>query len=314
MLRNSCQGPAAHEIASTGAKFSFLNDSICLVHRCGIGITSSSMDDMNYSQAWLMHHKYREHAFKPWSPVLGSFSNHWEILRLQTIQVFWKATRQHRISPITVHLSVWIYNKLLHNYYTTSHHHLGDGGMTKDVFAGISAVAFRTALKFEERPDALWSIRKIWEVLPLFDSWQIDRSDQYLMKMESEALRILDDCFDVPLALQFFDSYILIGGWPEDLVAQYTNLGHYLIALSTFTGGDVHPLVNVSPSKLAAATVVLSVKIVNGDSRRSYEFFPERFAAVSQCTLKELQPSIKGMSAMLRKKPNEVTQSIGGFC
>eukprot|EP01053_Blabericola_migrator_P007289 Blabericola_migrator_1__7288@NODE_3705_length_1565_cov_658_195594_g2298_i0_p1_GENE_NODE_3705_length_1565_cov_658_195594_g2298_i0NODE_3705_length_1565_cov_658_195594_g2298_i0_p1_ORF_typecomplete_len339_score44_88Cyclin_C/PF02984_19/3_6e02Cyclin_C/PF02984_19/3_2e07Cyclin_N/PF00134_23/0_0052Cyclin_N/PF00134_23/2e02_NODE_3705_length_1565_cov_658_195594_g2298_i01931209 len=281
-------------------KFQFLNDQVCRLH--GHFYTGNSLDDLNYSIAWFTHYRRREHSFKPWNFTLGSSSVLWEKSRLRAIRDYWAAAKTYRISPVTIHLAIWILNKLLHSQAKK-----GLAKLSNSVFAATVAVAFRTALKFEERPEALWGIRRIWEVLPIFDTWDIDRTDQYLMKIETDALKAVDDCFDVPLAVQFFDKYIGIGGWPTELTKEYTELGHFLIALSTFTSGENHPLTNVSPSKLAAGAVVLAVKIVNGDSRKSYQFFPDRLAAFCQCTMKDLQPIIKGLSMMLRKKPEEAS-------
>lgn len=278
--------------------YAFLNDEVC--HLSAGNSLPRGQDDINYSQAWFTHYKRREHLFKPWSPTLGSINCPWESLRVQAINNLWRTAKNNRISPITIHLGIWLMNKLLYSAVERN-------AINRELFATTVAVAFRTALKFEERPEALWSIRRIWEVLPMFDSWSFDRSDQHLMKIESDALRSLNDCLDAPLSVQFFDKFVAVGGWPAELSKEYVSLGHFLLALATFTNGDQHPLINVSPSKLAAAAVVLSVKIVNGDSRRSYEFYPERFAAFCQMTMKELQPAIKGLSSMLRKKPEEAS-------
>ncbi|EZG44371.1 carboxy-terminal domain cyclin [Gregarina niphandrodes] len=265
---------------------------------CGIAanVVYQSLDEINYSLAWFTHHRRRESMFYPWYPTLSG--NSWEKLRLQAISNFWRTVVTNRISPITVHLAVWIVNKL---FYIRRRYL-----MTREWFAGIVAVGLRIALKFEERPDSLWGIRKIWDVLPLFDDWHLDKRDLFLLRVETEALRLLDDLLDVPLAVQFFDKYASVGGWPPEMVKEYTSLGHFILALSSFASGDKHPLCNIPPSELAAAAVVLSVKIVNGDSRiPSYEFFPERFAAFTQCTMKQLQPAVRGLSSLLRRKPEE---------
>lgn len=279
-------------------KFSFLNDQICHLNAAR---KTSSRDDLNYSQAWFSHYRRREHHFKPWNPTLGPMTVEWEWLRIRAIQSYWRATKNFRINPITIHLAVYLLNRLLFALRRKDE----NAQFSRDRFAAIVAVAFRTALKFEERPEALWSIRKIWEVLPMFDSWTIDRTEATLMKIETEVLKATDDCLDVPLAVQFFDKFVQVGGWPEDLIKEYTALGHFLLALSTFASGEAHPLSNIAPSKLAAATVVLSVKIVNNDSRRGYEFFPKRLEAFTQSSLKDLQAPIKGLSAMLRRRPDE---------
>lgn len=280
-------------------RFSFLNDQ--QPNSEILNDTSyRGADDDNYSQAWFTHYKRREHLFKPWSQSLGPLGSKWESLRLQAINNYWRTVGSNRVSPVSVHLSVWFLNKLLWCLQSRFMSQNGDKW-----FAGIVAVALRTALKFEERPETLWGIRRIWDVLPMLESWNIDRSDHFLILVEAEALRLVDDCLDAPLSVQFFDKYVAVGGWPAEMTKDYTALGHFLLALATFSGGDSHPLMNVSPSKLAAAAVVLSVKIVNGDSRRSYEFFPDRFAAFCQVSMKELQPAIKGLSGMLRRKPAE---------
>lgn len=283
--------------------FDFLNDDVTSIvaHQqalCG------NRDDLHYSQAWYVHYKRREPLFKPWNPTVTAAGLAWEQLRLLAINNMWKAVKNYRISPITVHVGVWLMNRLLVAQLKKN------PSFNKDTFACTVAVAFRTALKFEERPEALWGIRKIWEVLPMFDTWNIDRSEKTLMRIESEGLRLLDDCVDVPLSTQFFDKFIAVGGWPTDVAAQYTALGHFLLALSTFASGDQNPVCGTPPSKLAAAAVVLAVKIVNGDSRRSYEFFPPRLAAFCGLSFRELQPVIKGFSNMLRHKPEDVSCPI----
>lgn len=282
------------------ANYSFLNDHVSRLQ--GTEVCSESCDDANYSQAWYIHHRQREKSFWPWNPSLGPAASTWESLRLEAVHNLWRSARGHRISPVTIHLSIWLMNHLLYSFTQMD----SPKCMNRDLFAGTVAVSFRTALKFEERPEALWSIRRLWEVLPMFDHWTINRSDQFLLQVEASALRVLNDCLDVPVSVQYFDKYIAVGGWPQELWKDYTSLGHFLLALATFAGGSDHPLMNISPSKLAAAAVVLSVKVVNGDSRRSYEFFPDRFAAFTQLTMRELQPAIRGLSAMLRKKPEGV--------
>jgi len=279
-------------------RFSFLNDQVCALGGDVRDPSRNGVDDENYSQAWFTHYKRREHLFKPWNMALGATGSKWEALRLQVIHNFWKAVKSHRISPITIHLAVWLLNRLLNEFYPKN-----SKSSARDWFSGTAAVALRIALKFEERPETLWGIRRIWEILPVFENWNIDRSDQYLLKLEAESLRALNDCLDVPLSVQFFDKFIAVGGWPSEMIREYTSLGHFLLALSTFATGDGNQLQHMSPSKLAAATVVLSVKIVNGDSKRTYEFFPERFEAFSQMSMKDLQPAIKGLSQLLRKKP-----------
>lgn len=270
-----------------------LNDKSCGL---AANVVHHSIDDLNYSLAWFMHHRRREELFSPWNQALASPT--WEKFRLSAIGNFWRASYTNRINPVTVHLAVWVVNKLFYLRRRTL--------MTKDWFAGIVAVGFRIALKFEERPDSLWGIKRIWDVLPIFDDWEIDRREQFLRKIEAESLRLLNDLIDVPLATQFFDKYLSVGGWPVELVKEYTSLGHFILALSTFSTGEKCSVINVPPSELAAAAVVLSVKIVNGASTvPSYEFFPERFAAFCQCSMKQLQPAVRGLSGLLRRKPEQ---------
>lgn len=142
-----------------------------------------------------------------------------------------------------------------------------------------------------------------------------------------EALRILEDSMDVPLAPMFLALYIAAGGWPQELVSEYHELGLYLLSLATFASTKDTLLRNVVPSKLAAAALVLAVKIINGDRGSEvgilrhlshcrstsntgcicrYEFFPSRLEIYSSLTMDELQPIIRGLSSLLRSRPSEV--------
>lgn len=148
---------------------------------------------------------------------------------------------------------------------------------------------------------------------------------------------------DVPLGPMFLALYINAAGWPEDVAKDYHELSLYLLALTTFSSTKDHFLRHVMPSRLAAAALVLAVKIINGDracargmlhhlpgcaypsallaqnqqeSKEAeaasfycccrYEFYPERLKLYTGFAFEELTPVVKGLSALLRSKPTEV--------
>lgn len=164
-----------------------------------------------------------------------------------------------------------------------------------------------------------------------------------VVQSESDALRLLDDSMDVPLAPMFLALYVTAAGWPRELIPEYHELGLYLVSLATFASIKDTLLRNVVPSKLAAAALALAVKIVNGDRGSGvgivkhlpgcrlatnfdneepntaggcicrYEFWPSRLEVYSGLTFEELKPVVRGLSALLRSRSQEVRNWTNSF-
>jgi len=162
------------------------------------------------------------------------------------------------------------------------------------------------AIKFNERLEVMWELPKSpWEILDFFDGWPIDKSAESLLEAECSSLAVLGSSVDSTSALKVFDRFLVIGEWPEEVVSEYVELGHYLLALSQFGTGVGHIRESIDPSKLAAAVLALTVKITNlaRDECCQYDYFPARLERYSGYTFKDLQPVVRRVSSLLRSKP-----------
>eukprot|EP00914_Ancora_sagittata_P000102 GHVO01000509.1.p1 GENE.GHVO01000509.1~~GHVO01000509.1.p1 ORF type:complete len:353 (+),score=22.54 GHVO01000509.1:207-1265(+) len=249
-----------------------------------------------YGHGWYSHHRETEKVLN-WNNCYGENDCQLERAHLDVIRSYYDIAGKHKFSMSTVQLAIGNYHRLLTNWQSES--------WTATSWALTAVSAMRLALKFEEQPESLWDFPNIWKVFQNFQNWDIDRSESTLIKAECSCLRVLKDCIDLPLPCYFFDRFLIVGGWPTDMVPTYASLGYYILHLANFTSGEGHLLQNRAPSMLAAASVVLSIKIVNADSHRTFEFYPKRLEVYAGYSLQELQPVVRGLSQLLRSKPKE---------
>lgn len=257
---------------------------------------SCRIDEKNYASCWYYYNVQRERSMKPL--VMFFWNTGWELLRVKSIASYWRSTISHRISPITVHIAVGIVNRVLSEKRVTL--------LTRNWFALVIVSALRIAVKFEERPDTLWYISQMWQLFPLFEAWDIDRDEKNLKVVENELLSILNNRMDIPLAIQYFDHYIKIGGWPADIAEEYTNLGHYLLAMFTFSSTSKQGCLNFPPSMIGMAALVLTIKIINANKTvKRYEILPLKLQNYTGFNIKSLQPATRVLSCLLRNKPHD---------
>lgn len=302
------------------------NDRQLLLTR--LAATSLRYDSASYGQDWVLHHRIREEKFQPWQMALAGKC---ERVRLATIECYWGSMKTQNTTPATIFIAISNLGRLLNCW---SQQDLEQPCGAK--WALTSLVAFRLAFKTEERPESFWEISNFWNLFPIFSEWAIDRSEHNVNSVETQALKVLDDCLDVPLASMFLSQYLAAGGWPAALTPEFHELGLYLIALATFSSVGDNLLRNVVPSKLAAAALALSVKIINGDRCSGqgivkhlstcplacpirshghpnptsectcrYEFWPLRLQTYANYSFDELKPVIRGLSILLRSRPAE---------
>eukprot|EP00917_Polyrhabdina_sp_WS-2016_P032507 GHVP01069321.1.p1 GENE.GHVP01069321.1~~GHVP01069321.1.p1 ORF type:complete len:333 (-),score=50.82 GHVP01069321.1:221-1219(-) len=217
--------------------------------------------------------------------------------RTKIIGTYYEVARNHKLSHYTLELACEIFDRVVVSK---------GNNWTEAAWILMAVASFRLALKFEEQPETVWDFPNLWAAFGMFQNVKVEKSVQKLQETEYEILRILDNDLGFPLASQFFVRYLDVGEWPEDNSKKYAELGLYLVALSNFSEGCIP---DCSPSMLAAASLALSIKIVNAfDPDRTYEFFPERLSAYSGMTLQQIQPAIKGLSSLLKTQPSEVIQ------
>lgn len=289
--------------------------------------TSLRYDVASYGPDWVLHHRSREELFQPWQMALDGRI---EKQRLAVIETYWESMKIRGTTPATIFIAINNFSRLLNGWDKAEFEN-----PSSEKWALTVLVAYRLAFKTEERPEVLWEVNNFWNVFPIFSDWVIDRSELNVNKVEMEALRLLEDSMDIPLAPMFLALYVSAAGWPHPLIPEYHELGLYLLSLATFASAKDALLRRVVPSKLAAAALVLAVKIVNGDrgsgvgivrhlseckmstpnrtARKKvkedcicrYEFFPSRLQAYSGLTMEDLSPIIRGLSFLLRSRPPE---------
>jgi len=156
---------------------------------------------------------------------------------------------------------------------------------------------FPVACRFRLDPAYIWTASKFCEGL------SVDRSIATLNAAENDSLETLQYPLNPPVAPDFLDRYLIVGGWKE-YVAEYRELALYILGLSLFSYGDSNSLRELPCSKAAAAALVLAVKIINTDEDYTdYEYWPERLALYSGYQLADLRQGIIGLSKLMRNKP-----------
>ncbi|EZG77891.1 carboxy-terminal domain cyclin [Gregarina niphandrodes] len=214
----------------------------------------------------------------------------------------------HKLHEKTVHLTCLNINRLLYNRLVDHEPSSRDARvLTHDLFACIVITSLRNAIKNDESfekselfridPDHVWrSTKYLVQVVQ-------DRSVARINQIEAECLSVLDVPSNPPLAPEFIDRYLGVGGWPE-YTQQYRELSSYLVGLAVFANTYSTPLRGVPNSKLAAAALVLAIKVINTDfNNTKYEFWPQRLAHYTRLTMDDLKPVIRGLANLLRNKP-----------
>eukprot|EP01057_Protomagalhaensia_wolfi_P000352 Protomagalhaensia_wolfi_Nauph_80__351@NODE_1196_length_1664_cov_197_894769_g918_i0_p1_GENE_NODE_1196_length_1664_cov_197_894769_g918_i0NODE_1196_length_1664_cov_197_894769_g918_i0_p1_ORF_typecomplete_len450_score48_27Cyclin_C/PF02984_19/2_2e10Cyclin_N/PF00134_23/0_42Cyclin_N/PF00134_23/71_NODE_1196_length_1664_cov_197_894769_g918_i01601509 len=230
-----------------------------------------------------------------------------EAFRQMAIQSVFNYAASNSLHENTIHLTVLNINRLIHAKVAST-----DGKvLTHEMFACTVLAALRAAIKADEYFEKVDKIRldplHIWRASGFINYANFasaDYNSQRLNAVESECLALLQDPANPPLAPEFMDRYLAVGGWPEHRAA-YQELGSFLLGVALFVGGEDNPLRGIPSSKLAAAALVLAIKIINTDQSpaNKYEFWPSRLSRYTGYSLEDLKPGIRGLAHLLRHKP-----------
>eukprot|EP01054_Gregarina_sp_Poly1_P010898 Gregarina_sp_Poly_1__10897@NODE_84_length_15393_cov_100_561529_g72_i0_p3_GENE_NODE_84_length_15393_cov_100_561529_g72_i0NODE_84_length_15393_cov_100_561529_g72_i0_p3_ORF_typecomplete_len452_score42_01Cyclin_C/PF02984_19/4_7e09Cyclin_N/PF00134_23/0_18Cyclin_N/PF00134_23/90_NODE_84_length_15393_cov_100_561529_g72_i065647919 len=230
-----------------------------------------------------------------------------EAFRQMAIQSVFNYAVANQLHENTIHLSVMNISRLIHAKVVSS----DDKVLTHEMFACTVLAALRAAIKGDEYFEKLDKIRvdptHIWRASGFINYANFalaDHSSQRLNAVESECLALLQDPANPPLAPEFLERYLAVGGWQEHRAA-YQELASFLLGVALFVGGEENPLRGIPCSKLAAAALVLAVKIINTDQTpaHKYEFWPARLVKYTGYTLEDLKLGIRGLAYLLRNKP-----------
>lgn len=230
-----------------------------------------------------------------------------EAFRQMAVQSVFNYAVANSLHENTIHLTVLNISRLIHAKVASA-----DGKvLTHEMFACTVLAALRAAIKGDEYFEKVDKIRldptHIWRASGFINSANFARADyssQRLNAVESECLALLQDPANPPLAPEFLERYLAVGGWHEHRSA-YQELGSFLLGVALFVGGEENPLRGIPCSKLAAAALVLAIKIINTDQSpaHKYEFWPARLARYTGYSLEDLKPGIRGLAYLLRNKP-----------
>lgn len=230
-----------------------------------------------------------------------------EHFRQMAVQSVFNYAVDHKLHEKTVHLTVLNISRLIHARVMQSKEKL----LTHDLFACTVMAALRNAIKNDESYEKADRFRlepeHVWKCSGFLANVCTDHSAKRLNEVESECLKLLEQPSNPPLAPEFFERYLEVGAWPS-YQEQYRELGSFLMGLGLFSSGSDNPLRRVPSSQLAAAALVLAVKVVNTDNNNvKYEFWPSRLQAYTGFSLDMLKPAIRGLAHLLRNKPKCVS-------
>eukprot|EP00918_Siedleckia_nematoides_P003621 GHVU01008145.1.p1 GENE.GHVU01008145.1~~GHVU01008145.1.p1 ORF type:complete len:449 (+),score=42.64 GHVU01008145.1:35-1348(+) len=252
-----------------------------------------------------------------WFISLGFFRNgqgvKLEYHRLEAIRRYFHYGHLLGVRIQTLHMSTHLLNRLLHHLEARN-------AVSHEMVAGCIAAAWRLAIKCNEVPHTAYKaslskgIRRYLDILTLNTKSDAEY-DSLVTKVEIFCADILKSDIVLPYSVDFFDRYMDVGGWPSEMVKEYRELGHFILALCVFdtkTREDQHEnvLKGLLPSELATAAVILAVKIVNTQalatrSAEPYQFYPERLEAYTGYSMRGLKQPIKAVSQLLREKPEQ---------
>lgn len=234
-----------------------------------------------------------------------------EKFRQMAIQSVFNYAVLHDLHENTIHLTVLNINRLLFSSMKQS----GAKELTIEVFACTVMAALRNAIKMDESYEKMEAFRldpnHIWRASSFLNNSPVAASKK-MNRVEAEFLSILREPANPPLAPEFLERYLHVGNWPEyrDL---YQELGSYLLGMALFSHGETNSLHRIPHSKLAAAALVLAVKIINTDQCcEKYEFWPSRLVEYTGYTLEDLRLGIRGLAKLLRNKP-ELSHVLGKY-
>lgn len=230
-----------------------------------------------------------------------------EEFRQMAVHTVFNYAIEHGIHEKTVHLTVLNISRLIHIRVTRS----TQKHLTHELFGCTVIAALRNAIKNDESYEKSDRFRldpsHVWRSSAFLAPLCHDQSAKRLNEVESECLQLLEEPNNPPLAPEFFERYIEVGAWPS-YQDQYRELGAYLMGLALFSSGNSNTLRGTPSSKLAAAALVLAIKVINTDNNNvKYEFWPDRLELYTGYTLESLKPAIRGLAALLRNKPKHVS-------
>eukprot|EP00917_Polyrhabdina_sp_WS-2016_P004565 GHVP01010469.1.p1 GENE.GHVP01010469.1~~GHVP01010469.1.p1 ORF type:complete len:405 (+),score=50.07 GHVP01010469.1:954-2168(+) len=226
-----------------------------------------------------------------------------EGIRMMAVQCIFNYCHNSRLNLNTVHLAITNINRLLHHNISKNGAKFSDA-----LFSCTVLSALRSSIKFEETPHQVDKFRlnptDVWEASGFCRNLCIESSAEALNSMETNCLEILSHPYSPPIALEFLERFLSVGQWPQKSVVKYRELASFLLGLSLFVHGEGNPLMGTPPSKMAAASLVLAIKVVNTDDQdNAWEFWPEKLECYSGYHIRDLRMAIRGLSLLLRKKP-----------
>lgn len=236
--------------------------------------------------------------------------------RLEAIKRFFQLGKDEGLKVRSVHLAVHTLGRLFSYLAATEMESINER-----VVACCIGAAWRLAIKFNEIPQVAYNAshsmniqRKL--IFLSIDDQTRDKFDEHISRVERVCAGILSSEFHSPFAMDFFDRFLVLGGWPKEMIGAYRDLGHFLLSMSCFssTNKDFNPLQGTYPSKLAMAALVLSVKIINTDQNMiPYEFYPAYLQSYTGYEFQALRPTIRSISNLLREKPKQSAVLEGWF-
>jgi hypothetical protein len=225
-----------------------------------------------------------------------------ERFRQMALQCIFHYATTSSLSFSTLHSSVHNVHRVLLHYVKQKKVRL-----TASMFFGTLAACLRMALKHEETPEVLRPFREasdnIWRRLGLEDHSLSHVNTAYVNTVEVDCLMILKDPLTPPSAPDYLDRYLTVGGWPARVTPTYRELALFLTSLALFSRMEIDQLAGIPPSRIAACALSLAVKVISAGSDDGYEFWPQRLSVYSGYSIDDLRIGIRGLSALLRKKP-----------
>eukprot|EP01053_Blabericola_migrator_P001877 Blabericola_migrator_1__1876@NODE_150_length_12827_cov_208_685893_g131_i0_p2_GENE_NODE_150_length_12827_cov_208_685893_g131_i0NODE_150_length_12827_cov_208_685893_g131_i0_p2_ORF_typecomplete_len457_score65_92Cyclin_C/PF02984_19/9_6e10Cyclin_N/PF00134_23/0_13Cyclin_N/PF00134_23/1_2e02_NODE_150_length_12827_cov_208_685893_g131_i071968566 len=230
-----------------------------------------------------------------------------ESFRQMAVQTVFNYAVAHDLHENTIHLACLNISRIVYAKIASGENKV----LTHEMFACTVLAALRAAIKSDEYFEKVDKIRldpsHLWRTSDFIKATPFDKPAAYSQKLnavESDCLALLQDPANPPLAPEFLERYLAVGGWPEHC-EKYQELGSFLLGVALFAGGEDNPLRGIPCSKLAAAALVLAVKIINTDAAagNKYEFWPARLERYTGYHIEDLKPGIRGLAGLLRNKP-----------
>lgn len=303
--------PGRHKISMTEFLASFDEQSAENDSAMGDGQIPCPLLQATTNYMELMHLEWLEREKSIEGPVfLLSFGENvpMEEFRQMAIQAVFNYAAEHRLHEKTVHLSALNISRLI---YAAVRKASTAKALTHEMFGCTVIAALRHAVKSDESYEKSDRFRlepaHVWRASPFLAQWCLDKTPAKLNAVEAQCLQTLDAPNNPPLAPEFFDRYLQVGQWPDPVLRkQYRELGAYLMGLALFSSSNAKCNLKGTPgSRLAAAALVLAIKVINTDNNNplKYEFWPARLQHYTGFTVDILKPAIRGLAYLLRNKP-----------